>query len=53
MNENETLAYFITFTTYGTWLHGRDPGSVIENTMNREHRSSHQTKQSIRLALNR
>ncbi len=21
-------AYFITFTTYGTWLHGRDPGSV-------------------------
>ncbi len=22
------LAYFITFTTYGTWLHGRDPGSV-------------------------
>ena len=22
------LAYFITFTTYGSWLHGRDPGSV-------------------------
>src|SRR5262245_35460278 len=22
------LAYFITFTTYGTWLHGRGPGSV-------------------------
>jgi len=22
------LAYFITFTTYGTWLHGRDTGSV-------------------------
>jgi REP element-mobilizing transposase RayT len=22
------LAYFITFTTYGTWLHGREPGSV-------------------------
>jgi REP element-mobilizing transposase RayT len=22
------LAYFITFTAYGTWLHGRDPGSV-------------------------
>lgn len=22
------LAYFITFTTYGTWLHGRNPGSV-------------------------
>src|SRR5260370_12626049 len=25
---SEPLAYFITFTTYGTWLHGRDPGSV-------------------------
>jgi REP element-mobilizing transposase RayT len=25
---NPPLAYFITFTTYGTWLHGRDPGSV-------------------------
>lgn len=24
----EPLAYFITFTTYGTWLHGRNPGSV-------------------------
>ena len=24
----EPLAYFITFTTYGSWLHGRDPGSV-------------------------
>ncbi len=22
------LAYFITFHTYGSWLHGRDPGSV-------------------------
>ncbi len=22
------LAYFITFHTYGTWLHGRDEGSV-------------------------
>jgi REP element-mobilizing transposase RayT len=22
------LAYFITFSTYGTWLHGRAPGSV-------------------------
>ena len=22
------LAYFITFTTYGVWLHGRDTGSV-------------------------
>lgn len=22
------VGYFITFTTYGTWLHGRDPGSV-------------------------
>ncbi|MHB1425049.1 MAG: transposase [Gemmataceae bacterium] len=24
----EPLAYFITFTTYGTWLHGRESGSV-------------------------
>ncbi len=24
----DPLAYFITFTTYGTWLHGRDSGSV-------------------------
>jgi REP element-mobilizing transposase RayT len=24
------LAYFITFTTYGTWLHGELPGSVDE-----------------------
>src|SRR5689334_19582045 len=24
----EPLAYFLTFTTYGTWLHGRDSGSV-------------------------
>jgi REP element-mobilizing transposase RayT len=24
----EVLAYFLTFTTYGTWLHGRAPGSV-------------------------
>jgi hypothetical protein len=22
------LAYFLTFTTYGAWLHGRAPGSV-------------------------
>ena len=22
------LAYFLTFTCYGTWLHGRAPGSV-------------------------
>src|SRR5688572_14948009 len=22
------IAYFITFTTYGTWLHGNDKGSV-------------------------
>ena len=22
------LAYFITFSSHGTWLHGRDPGSV-------------------------
>jgi REP element-mobilizing transposase RayT len=25
---NQPLAYFITFTTYGTWLQGRSPGSV-------------------------
>jgi REP element-mobilizing transposase RayT len=25
---SEPLAYFLTFTTYGTWLHGRQPGSV-------------------------
>ena len=25
---SEPLAYFITFTTYGTWLPGRAPGSV-------------------------
>ena len=24
----EPLAYFITFTTYGSWLHGRESGSV-------------------------
>jgi hypothetical protein len=24
----EPVAYFLTFTTYGTWLHGREPGSV-------------------------
>jgi REP element-mobilizing transposase RayT len=24
----EPLAYFITFSTYGTWLHGSNPGSV-------------------------
>ncbi len=24
----EPLAYFITFTTYGAWLHGKDAGSV-------------------------
>jgi len=22
------LAYFLTFTTYGAWLHGQSPGSV-------------------------
>jgi REP element-mobilizing transposase RayT len=26
--ENLPLAYFLTFSTYGTWLHGRDSGSV-------------------------
>jgi REP element-mobilizing transposase RayT len=25
---DQPLAYFITFTTYGTWLHGEDRGSV-------------------------
>jgi REP element-mobilizing transposase RayT len=25
---SELLAYFITFTTYGAWLHGRAPGAV-------------------------
>ena len=25
---NQPLAYFITFSTYGTWLHGAEPGSV-------------------------
>jgi hypothetical protein len=25
---SEPLAYFITFSTYGAWLHGRDNGSV-------------------------
>ncbi len=25
---DEPLAYFITFHTYGTWLHGQAPGSV-------------------------
>jgi REP element-mobilizing transposase RayT len=26
--ERRPLAYFITFHTYGTWLHGQTPGSV-------------------------
>jgi REP element-mobilizing transposase RayT len=26
---NPVLAYFITFTTYGTWLHGDERGSTI------------------------
>src|SRR4051812_11040949 len=25
---DQPLAYFITFTTYGAWLHGQAPGSV-------------------------
>jgi len=25
---DKPLAYFLTFSTYGTWLHGRDQGSV-------------------------
>ncbi len=28
----DPLAYFITFTTYGTWLHGRGQGSVDRDT---------------------
>jgi len=28
MNDS-TLAYYITFTTYGTWLHGDKRGSII------------------------
>jgi REP element-mobilizing transposase RayT len=28
---NQPLAYFITFTTYGTWLHGDSRNSVIRN----------------------
>ncbi|HYE63175.1 MAG TPA: transposase [Phycisphaerales bacterium] len=28
---NEPLAYFITFRTYGTWLHGDERGSVHES----------------------
>ncbi len=27
-NDDCPLTYFITFTCYGTWLHGQDPGSV-------------------------
>jgi REP element-mobilizing transposase RayT len=25
---NDPLAFFITFSTYGSWLHGKEPGSV-------------------------
>jgi hypothetical protein len=25
---DQPLAFFITFTTYGAWLHGQAPGSV-------------------------
>jgi REP element-mobilizing transposase RayT len=25
---SDPLAYFLTYTTYGTWLHGRETGSV-------------------------
>jgi len=25
---SDPIAYFLTFTTYGTWLHGREPESV-------------------------
>ena len=27
--ENAPLAYFLTFTTHGTWLHGDPEGSII------------------------
>ncbi len=31
-NDTETpLALFLTFRTYGTWLHGDDPGSIDRN----------------------
>ena len=25
---SDPLAYFITFSAYGAWLHGRGPGSI-------------------------
>ena len=28
MTRDQPIGYFITFTTYGTWLHGRTEGSV-------------------------
>ncbi|MFN9985069.1 MAG: transposase [Pirellula sp.] len=28
MIDRDPIAYFLTYTTYGTWLHGRDQGSV-------------------------
>ena len=28
---SEPLAYFVTWHTYGTWLHGRAPGSVDDS----------------------
>ena len=28
--DSQPLAYFLTFSTYGAWLHGRDLGSVDE-----------------------
>jgi hypothetical protein len=31
------LAYFITFTTYGTWLHGDPRGSFMKSPDGAEH----------------
>ena len=31
---NSPLAYFITFTTYGTWLHGNKAGSIWKENSN-------------------
>ena len=34
-NPNGPVAYFITFHTYGTWLHGDENGSVDKNDDNK------------------
>jgi len=31
---NEPIGYLITFTTYGTWLHGNQAGSVLKDKKN-------------------